>query len=226
MASWEDNSERGRKMKRKGLKTILCVAFMAVLMCGCGNTGDETESTAETTETVVEETDAEEEETEESTTVQGPETEEVQEEPEIVEETTDTEEIVDQTSDDVWKTVKETDDICMVVINESQSQELVMNSKGIGAENIITYVVQKGDKIYIPLRDNIRGIFLDYCDRSSEFISLYSFDSIGVDYPIIELDDNLKALEVEDPLAKDYNIKINIEDADDYVYFLIGYDNN
>jgi hypothetical protein len=143
-------------MKRKGLKTILCVAVMAVLMCGCGNTGEETESTAETTETVVEETDAGEEETEEPTTAQEPETEEVQEEPEVTEETTDTEgqQETPATAMIDWETFaaqEDNDEICLAISNETLGIQTVLFEGGF-------YAYKEGDRIAIPIRDNIQRI--------------------------------------------------------------------
>lgn len=200
---------------KKTTRLLILLTIMSLMLFGCGSTQAESTTEPEKQEPeVVEEVE---------TTVE--ETPTVQEEPETTEETEEVVENETPNTVDIWKTVEETDDICMVVLNDSKGSELSMNAKGIGGDKAVPYLITGEEKIYIPLRDNIKSVFLYYCDGSSDTTTLYSIDSIGVDYPIVDIDENLKVIEVEESQQKDYYIMINVEGASDYIYFLIGYDN-
>lgn len=205
------------KQKRLVLRSLLIVFILSISLLGCAKESTEVAD--------VPEVEAEIESVQEETVVQGTETEDVQEEPETtVEEAGQQEEQPAKEeslgSASIWEDVKETDDICIVVLDENAGEQKIINSTGIGAENAAVYVMeQQGNKILIPLRDNVRYITRD-TDKSETF---YSISSVGVDYPIVDIN-GIKAIEMEDIPNEYYNIMIYTTDTDDHIEFVIIHD--
>lgn len=200
---------------KKTTRLLILLTIMSLMLFGCGSTQAESTTEPEKQEPeVVEEVE---------TTVE--ETPTVQEEPETTEETEEVVENETPNTVDIWKTVEETDDICMVAIDEKTGSELSMNANGAGGDKAAPYVIKGEEKIYIPLRNNIKEVFLYYCDGSTDSTTLYSAENTGEDYPIVDIDEKLKAVKVEESQKKDYYIMINVEGDSEYTYFLIGYDN-
>lgn len=200
-----------QNQKQHGCLAIL-LTLMFLMLFGCGS--NQTENTSETEKQESEVVEDVETTLEETFTVQ--------------EKTETTEEVVEYekaNTTDIWKTVEETDDICMVAIDEKTGSELSMNANAAGSDKATPYVIKGEEKIYIPIRNNIKEVFLYYCDGSTDSITLYSDENPGEDYPIVDIDEKLKAVEVEESQKKDYYIMINVEGDSEYTYFLIGYDN-
>ena len=209
----------GIKWKKvKVFKYAVGVLLVGMLVCGCGK--EEATVTEETTAEVMDEVAQEE------TTVAENETTN-----QMVVDSNDKETNIQESEQgpdnlEVWESVKEKNDICIVAINERTGSQSVMYSKGSGGENTVSYIIQEGDKIFIPLRDNIRDIFFYYSGDTNEAKTLYSIESDPQNYSIVEIDNALSAIEVKDFENKDYNIMINIsESGGEYVYFLVGYYN-
>lgn len=205
-------------MKKNILLGYLLISFIFIFtFVGCGKTTISSE-TVDNMQSKVE--------TEEPSITQESDVESVSEETKKDEEYTqikENEEIVNQipNSEDVWKTVKETEDICIVVMNEKTGNIEIINSNGIGSENATVYMMkEEGSKILIPLRENIQDIDR-FTDREEVF---YSTDSVGVDYPIVDMGDSIKAVEIEDIQEEFYNIMIYISDVSEHIEFLIIHD--
>lgn len=210
----------GMKWKKiKVLKYAVGVLLVGMMVCGCGK--KETTVAEETTAEVMKEVAQEE------TTVAENETTN-----QMVVDSNDKETNIQESEQgldnlEVWESVKEKNDICIVAINERAGSQSVMYSKGSGGENTVSYTIQEGDKIFIPLRDNIRDIFYFSSGDMSNSTTLYSIESDPQKFSIVEVDNDLKAIEVETPIGTGYyNIMINIaESGEEYVHFLAVYDN-
>lgn len=200
-------------MKRiKLLKKVLVITVLSLGLLGCGKKEDVAVSeNSNNEEEIITETENEKQEN----------TEELEE----TEKEDDTENVdPDEQEINMWKEIGEKEKNCIVVINDKMSSQLIMRSRGAGGEKAVPYIMEDGDTIYIPLNDNMKDIFLYYCDGSSDSITLYSIGSVGVDYHIIDMY-GTKVIKVEEELKKDFYLMINTTEADDYIYYLIGYDN-
>lgn len=113
---------------------------------------------------------------------------------------------------------EETEDICMVVMNEKTGNKEIIRSNGIGVDNTTPYSAQQGDSFFIPIRDNITDIF--YSTAETQAKTLYSIDSVGVDYSIVETSNNLNVIEVISD-NETYNISIGTTDTEEYTAFII-----
>jgi len=201
-------------MKRiKLFKKVLVITVLSLSLLGCGK--------KETDVAVSENSNNEEEIITETENEKQENTEELEE----TEKEDDTENVdLEELEINMWKEIGEKEKNCIVVINDKMSSQLIMRSRGAGGEKAVPYIMEDGDTIYIPLNDNMKDIFLYYCDGSSDSITLYSIGSVGVDYHIIDMY-GTKVIKVEEELKKDFYLMINTTEADDYIYYLIGYDN-
>lgn len=219
-------------MKRKKILVILLSLVLVVAFCGCGNSKSE-ELEEKVAGTISEEVEKEELNDMQQNTEEKAENIDNSSENEI-KDTVDKEEInqpeeADEKNilhtEDIWEDVKETDKICIVIMDENGNEETLLYSKGTGASNCIPYIIKQNVKIYVPLRDNINGIHLVYCDGNSDSKALYTTDSVGVDYNIKDMGNGVQAIMIDDAERRDFNIIIHVSDYDEYIYFLIGYDN-